>query len=61
MQEKQILVKEKSDLQELLGELGRELQQAKADVGESKKTYRDLSTELEVLAYICVCVLYNEA
>lgn len=45
-------MKEKADLQGLLSELGRELQQAKADLGEEKKTTQDLTDQLEVNALI---------
>ena len=48
MQEKEVLVKEKSELSGLLSELGRELQQAKAQLGEEKKVSHDLATQLEV-------------
>ena len=41
-------MKEKSGLQELVTELGRELHQAKADVGEEKKMSQDLMAQLEV-------------
>lgn len=43
-----MLVKEKAELEALLTELGSELQQAKADLGEEKKSSRDLVVELEV-------------
>ena len=36
------------DLQSLLDELGKELQQAKAQVGEERKNVYDLQTQLEV-------------
>ena len=41
-------MKERTELQELLSELGMELQQAKADVGEEKKVSQDLRDQLEV-------------
>lgn len=41
-------MKEKVELQGLLSELGRELQQAKADVGEERKAGQDLMAQLEV-------------
>ena len=50
------------ELQSLLDELGKELQQAKAQVGEERKTVYDLQTELEVqcalvdLIIIAVCL-----
>ena len=43
-----MLVREKAELSELLSELGRELQQAKAQLGEEKKASRDLADQLEV-------------
>ncbi len=49
-QEKEVLVKEKVDLEALLSELGRELQQAKADLGEERKACYDLEAQLEVRA-----------
>lgn len=36
------------ELQSLLDELGKELQQAKAQVGEERKNVYDLQTQLEV-------------
>ena len=36
------------ELQSLLDELGKELQQAKAQVGEERKNVDDLQTQLEV-------------
>jgi len=42
------LVSELADLKVLLDELGRELQQSKADLGEERKENRDLRTQLEV-------------
>ena len=42
---------EMAELKVLLDELGRELQQSKADLGEERKDSRDLRTQLEV----CVC------
>ena len=41
-------MKEKAELSGLLSELGRELQQAKAELGEEKKTSYDLVAQLEV-------------
>ena len=38
------------ELQSLLDELGKELQQAKAQVGEERKNCYDLQTQLEVRA-----------
>ena len=40
------------ELQSLLDELGKELQQAKAQVGEERKNVYDLQTQLEV-CYKC--------
>ena len=48
LQEKEVLVKEKAELSKLLSELGRELQQAKARVGEENKTSHDLAAQLDV-------------
>lgn len=46
------------ELQSLLDELGKELQQAKAQVGEERKNVYDLQTQLEVhYMYIHVIVL----
>ena len=47
-QEKEALVTEMAELKVLLDELGRELQQSKADLGEERKESRDLRTQLEV-------------
>lgn len=41
-------MKEKTELQDVLSELGKELQDTKAHVGEGKKTSLDLETQLEV-------------
>lgn len=41
-------MKEKTELQDVLSELGKELQDTKAHVGEGKKTGRDLEAQLEV-------------
>lgn len=46
---------ELADLKVLLDELGRELQQSKADLGEERKENRDLRTQLEV-GEECTCV-----
>lgn len=42
------------ELQSLLDELGKELQQAKAQVGEERKNVYDLQTQLEV-CYVHFC------
>ena len=42
------MVTEMAELKVLLDELGRELQQSKADLGEERKESRDLRTQLEV-------------
>ena len=47
-----MLVNSHEELQSLLDELGKELQQAKAQVGEERKNVYDLQTQLEV------CVKY---
>ena len=47
-QEKEYLVHEKTEQRDLLAELGRELQGAKAHLGEGKKTSHDLETQLQV-------------
>ncbi len=41
-------MREKAELSELLSELGRELQQAKTQLGEENKTSHDLAAQLEV-------------
>ena len=51
---------EMADLKVLLDELGRELQQSKADLGEERKESRDLRTQLEVWVCVCVCVCVCE-
>lgn len=48
-----MLVKDKTELNGLLSELGRELQQTKADLGEERKNTQDLHAQLEV----CINIL----
>ena len=48
MQEKEFLVREKADQDGVVRELGRELQEAKAGLGEGKKTSQDLEDQLQV-------------
>ena len=43
---------EMAELKVLLDELGRELQQSKADLGEERKDSRDLRTQLEVCVWL---------
>ena len=43
-------MREKDEMKSLLDELGRELHQTKADVGEQRKQCADLETQLEVRA-----------
>ena len=55
------------ELQSLLDELGKELQQAKAQVGEERKNVYDLQTQLEVCVpnvvgvwfYVYYCIVGN--
>ena len=72
LQEKEVLVKEKADLQQLLSELGAQLQQTKALITEEGKAKEDLAAQLEVgkqntwlcspctmyFACISACMLY---
>ena len=51
VQDKQALVSSNEELQSLLDELGKELQQAKEQVGEERKNCYDLKTQLEVQLY----------
>ena len=53
------MVTNNEELQSLLDELGRELQQAKAQLGEERKTSYDLRTQLEVqcTVYTCTCTV----
>jgi len=48
VQEKEFLVREKADQDGVVHELGRELQEAKANLGEGKKINRDLEAQLQV-------------
>ena len=48
-QDKEALVHDKDGLKSLLDELGRELRQTKADLGEEQKGTDDLRAQLEVL------------
>ena len=48
VQEKEALVNRHEELQSLLDELGKELQQTKGQVGEERKNAYDLQTQLEV-------------
>ncbi len=48
LQEKEFLVRDKSDQDSVAMELGKELQEAKALLAEGKKTNQDLKTQLEV-------------